>query len=83
MSLELLKDVKRFTIHHRPQERLKLRIGLHSGKLADCPQCLCRCSKLSKAVLLIRTVLETQRFDAIGKHYKWTDKTLHAELSCD
>ena len=36
MSLELRKAVKRFTIRHRPQERLKLRLGLHSGKLADC-----------------------------------------------
>lgn len=31
MSLALLNAVKSFTISHRPEEQLKLRIGLHSG----------------------------------------------------
>ena len=31
MSLSLLNEVKVFTIRHKPDERLKLRIGLHSG----------------------------------------------------
>lgn len=31
MSLHLLSDVKNFTIRHRPKEKLKLRIGIHSG----------------------------------------------------
>nr|XP_018918058.1 PREDICTED: atrial natriuretic peptide receptor 1 isoform X2 [Bemisia tabaci] len=31
MSLELLKAVKTFTIKHRPDDKLKLRIGIHSG----------------------------------------------------
>ena len=31
MSLRLLDEVKRFRVRHRPQEQLKLRIGLHSG----------------------------------------------------
>lgn len=32
MSLELLNAVKHHTIPHRPQETLKLRIGIHTGK---------------------------------------------------
>lgn len=31
MSLALLEAVKTFTIRHRPQDSLKLRIGIHSG----------------------------------------------------
>lgn len=32
MSLELLNAVKQHTIAHRPQETLKLRIGIHTGE---------------------------------------------------
>lgn len=32
MSLALLEAVKTFKIRHRPDEQLKLRIGIHSGK---------------------------------------------------
>ena len=32
MSLLLLEAVLSFRIRHRPQEHLKLRIGIHSGK---------------------------------------------------
>ena len=31
MALKLLRAVKNFQIRHRPDETLKLRIGLHSG----------------------------------------------------
>lgn len=31
MSLALLNQVHKFTIKHRPNEQLMLRIGLHSG----------------------------------------------------
>lgn len=31
MSLKLLEKVKSFTIQHRPDEQLKLRIGVHTG----------------------------------------------------
>ena len=31
MSLELLNAVKHHTIAHRPQDTLKLRIGIHTG----------------------------------------------------
>lgn len=34
MSLALLNKVKNFTIKHRPNEQLKLRIGIHSGSVA-------------------------------------------------
>ncbi|KAL7074753.1 hypothetical protein ACQ4LE_006115 [Meloidogyne hapla] len=33
MSLALLHKVKNFTIKHRPNEQLKLRIGIHSGSV--------------------------------------------------
>ena len=31
MSLALLKTIDKFKIAHRPNEKLRLRIGLHSG----------------------------------------------------
>lgn len=31
MSLHLLKAIKQFKIRHRPDETLRLRIGIHSG----------------------------------------------------
>ena len=31
MSLHLLSDLSKFKIKHKPEEKLKLRIGLHSG----------------------------------------------------
>ena len=34
MALDLLCQVSRFTIRHRPDETLKLRIGIHSGPCA-------------------------------------------------
>jgi len=34
MSLDLLDQVSRFTIRHRPDETLKLRIGMHTGPCA-------------------------------------------------
>jgi len=35
MAVDLLDLVSRFTIRHRPDEMLKLRIGVHSGPCAD------------------------------------------------
>ena len=32
MALALREAVMRFTIRHRPNEQLKLRIGIHSGE---------------------------------------------------
>ena len=34
MALNLLDEVSRFTIRHRPDETLKLRIGIHTGPCA-------------------------------------------------
>ena len=34
MALDLLDQVSRFTIRHRPEETLKLRIGIHTGPCA-------------------------------------------------
>jgi len=34
MALNLLDEVSRFTIRHRPGEMLKLRIGIHTGPCA-------------------------------------------------
>lgn len=31
MSLHLLAEVRQFTIRHKPADKLKLRIGIHSG----------------------------------------------------
>ena len=32
LALELLEAVQNFPIRHRPGEKLKLRIGIHTGK---------------------------------------------------
>lgn len=32
MALEMLDAVQSFTIHHRPEEILQLRIGIHTGQ---------------------------------------------------
>ena len=37
MSLMLLEAVLSFRIRHRPQEQLKLRIGIHSGEILQAP----------------------------------------------
>ena len=34
MALDLLSQVSRFTIRHRPDDTLKLRIGIHTGPCA-------------------------------------------------
>lgn len=34
MAMELLSEVSRFKMRHRPNDRLKLRIGIHSGPCA-------------------------------------------------
>ena len=35
MSLRVLRSVDGFVIRHRKDDKLKLRIGIHSGKLYD------------------------------------------------
>lgn len=34
LALDLLDEVSHFRIRHRPEEKLKLRIGIHSGPCA-------------------------------------------------
>lgn len=34
MALHLLDVIRNFTIKHRPQDKLKLRIGIHAGMCA-------------------------------------------------
>ena len=34
MALNLLDEISRFTIRHRPEDTLKLRIGIHTGPCA-------------------------------------------------
>lgn len=34
MALDLLEEVSRFKIRHRPKEKLLLRIGIHTGPCA-------------------------------------------------
>lgn len=34
MALDFLDQVSRFTIRHRPEDRLKLRVGIHTGPCA-------------------------------------------------
>lgn len=36
MSLALLEQVKTFKIRHRPNDQLRLRIGIHTGESAGC-----------------------------------------------
>ena len=35
MALHMRKEIYNFKIRHRPNEQLKLRIGMHSGKQTD------------------------------------------------
>lgn len=46
MALDLLDAVSRFTIRHRPNEKLKMRIGIHTGS--------CAAGKSSRALGIIR-----------------------------
>ena len=44
VALNLLDEVSRFQIRHRPEEKLELRIGIHTGPCAAgkiCVKCVC------------------------------------------
>ena len=41
MAIDLLNQVSRFTIRHRPKETLNLRIGIHTGPCAAGDRNLC------------------------------------------
>lgn len=52
-SLALLDAVKSFKIRHRPMEKLKLRIGIHSGKRTSRDvEVASRCSKKNSDLTL-------------------------------
>ena len=48
MSLDFLTNVNNFVISHLPNEKLKIRIGMHSGM--QCFKSVKYCVKLSNAV---------------------------------
>jgi len=43
LSLHLLRNIRDFRIHHRPTETLRLRIGLHTGRLSGSAVCSFTC----------------------------------------
>ena len=45
MSIRLLEKVKTFQIRHKPKEKMKLRIGLHTGKIITY---ICLCSLIMR-----------------------------------
>lgn len=48
MSLHLLKEIKEFKIRHRPEDTIKLRIGIHSGTFdpMQCPRGTCKIQRI-------------------------------------
>lgn len=53
MSLALLEQVKTFKIRHRPNDQLRLRIGIHTGKGAVLHRTAQRCFTPSCHVMLL------------------------------
>ena len=52
MALAILDAVIHFRIRHRPDEQLKIRIGIHSGLVDDLELVQCRTSRSSSTNLL-------------------------------
>jgi len=66
MALNLLDEVSRFTIRHRPDEMLKLRIGIHTGPCAAGRSlaCLDACSWKLAACSFYYTLVEYESVNA-------------------
>lgn len=47
MSLALLEQVKTFKIRHRPQDQLRLRIGIHTGIISHSLKLWLKCLMLN------------------------------------
>ena len=65
MALDLLTYVDKFKIRHLPQERLQLRVGMHSGEI--------RLSSMSKIFWFSVCVLHFSIFVIMLKHGSQTD----------
>lgn len=61
MSLHLVSEVQNFTVKHRPTDKLKLRIGIHSGITFCNFRIKCHVSKwIAKKTLLQIFYVETK-----------------------
>ena len=57
MALDLLDQVSRFTVRHRPDETVKLRIGIHTG---PCAAGACHCY-----IANVTLIWENEKFDPL------------------